>query len=142
MNVAAITEAPLAVQLHLATVLPAFLLGGWSLFISRPGSTAHRLAGRAFAALMAVTALTTVFIRSHFGFSVDVGSLRMSPIHLFIPLTAHGLWTGIGAIRAGQVERHRAIMRRLFFGAIVIAGSFTLLPGRRLHNFYFCETVT
>lgn len=137
MNLAVLAEAPCAVQLHLATVLPAFVLGGWSLFISRPGSTAHRLAGRLFAVLMAVTALTTVFIRSHFGFALDLGPLRMSPIHLFIPLTAHGLWTGIGAIRAGQVARHRAIMRRLFFGAIVIAGLFTLLPGRTLHHALF-----
>lgn len=137
MNVAALTEAPLVVQVHLATVLPAFLIGGWSLFISRPGSPAHRAAGRVFAALMAITAATTIFIPSHFGFALTAGPLRMSPIHLFIPLTAHGLWSGIRAIRAGEVERHRAIMRRLFFGSIVIAGLFTLLPGRRLHAFLF-----
>ena len=137
MNVAALTEAPLAVQVHLATVLPAFLIGGWSLFVSRPGSTAHRVAGRVFAVLMAITATTTVFIQSHFGFALTAGPLRMSPIHLFIPLTAHGLWSGIRAIRAGEIERHRAIMRRLFFGSIVIAGLFTLLPGRRLHSFLF-----
>lgn len=135
MNVAALTEAPVAVQVHLATVLPAFLIGGWSLFISRPGSPAHRAAGRVFAALMAITAGTTVFITSHFGFAPTAGPLRMSPIRLFIPLTAHGLWSGIRAIRVGQVERHRAIMRRLFFGSIVIAGLFTLLPGRRLRSF-------
>jgi uncharacterized membrane protein len=137
MNFAVLAEAPLAVQVHLATVLPAFLIGGWSLFVSRPGSVAHRAAGRVFAALMATTAATTVFIPSHFGFALALGPLRMSPIHLLIPLTLHGLWTGIGAIRAGQVERHRAIMRRLFFAAIVVAGLFTLLPGRRLHYFLF-----
>jgi uncharacterized membrane protein len=137
VNFAVLAEAPLIVQVHLATVLPAFLIGSWSLFISRPGSPAHRRAGRVFAVLMAITATTTVFIPSHFGFSLAVGPLRLSPIHLLIPLTLHGLWAGIGAIRAGQVEQHRAIMRRLYFGAIVIAGLFTLLPGRRLHHFLF-----
>jgi uncharacterized membrane protein len=137
VNLAVLTAAPLAVQLHLATVLPAFVLGAWSLFVSEPGSRAHRITGRVFALLMAVTALTAVFIRSPFGFSLQLGPLQMSPIHLFVPLTAHGLWTGIAAIRAGDVARHRAIMRRLFFGAIVVAGLFTLLPGRRLNYILF-----
>jgi uncharacterized membrane protein len=106
MNFAVLAAAPLAVQVHLATVLPAFLIGGWSLSISRPGSVAHRAAGRVFAALMAITAATTVFIPSHFGVALTAGPLRMSPI-------------------------------RLFFGSIVIAGLFTLLPGRRLHHFLF-----
>jgi len=67
------------------------------LFSSRPGCTAHRVAGRVFAVLMAITATTTVFIQSLFGFA----------------LTAHGLWSGIRAIRAGEIECSRPIMRRL-----------------------------
>ena len=47
-------------------------------------------------------------------------------------LTAVLLPRGIWQARQGLVQAHRNTMRRLFYGACVLAGAFTLLPGRFL----------
>jgi len=39
--------------------------------------------------------------------------------------------------RQHQVERHRRAMLGLFAGALVVAGTFTLLPGRIMHSVVF-----
>ena len=137
MDLQPLLAAPPPVVFHVATVLPAFLIGSWSLFLSTPGSVAHRLAGRTFGVLMAATALGTVFIAGSVGPHLDVGPLRFSLIHLFIPLTAHGLWKGLRAARRGDVAAHRRHMRGLYGGALVLAGLFTLAPGRILYRVLF-----
>jgi len=40
MNLMPIVEAPLAIQIHLATIIPAFFLGTWLIFFSRKGAPA------------------------------------------------------------------------------------------------------
>jgi uncharacterized membrane protein len=134
MTLEPLLRAPFAVQLHVATVLPAFVIGTWSLFLSRKGGTAHRWAGRAFMVLMAATALSTLFIRGVVGPTIALGSLRFGLIHLFIPLTLHGLWRGLGAIRRGDAAQHAWAMRRLYLLALVLAGLFTLAPGRTMYR--------
>jgi len=57
MNFAPIAEAPLAVKIHLATVVPAFLLGTWQIFFSRKGAPMHRAIGVVYLVLMTVTRL-------------------------------------------------------------------------------------
>jgi uncharacterized membrane protein len=39
--------------------------------------------------------------------------------------------------RRHQVDRHRSAMTKIFVGALVIAGLFTLLPGRIMHAVVF-----
>ena len=134
MDLEPLLRASPAIQVHVATVLPAFAIGTWSLFLSPKGSASHRWGGRAFVALMATTAITTAFIRAVVGPALAIGSLRFGLIHLFIPLTAHGLWQGLGAIRRGDVPGHARAMRRLYLGALVIAGVFTFAPGRILYR--------
>jgi uncharacterized membrane protein len=92
-NPGLIAEAPLAVQVHLAT---------------------------------AFTALTTLFIRV-----IDPGHL--SWIHLFIPLTLFSVWRTIVSLRRGNIRGHRNSMLALYFGALIIAGGFTFIPGRLMH---------
>lgn len=137
MNLELLWAAPTATIVHVLTVVPAFAIGTWTLFLSRKGSAAHRHAGRTFALLMSITALTTIFIRSKTGLALDVGPLRFSPIHLFIPLTVNGLWRGLSAIRRGDIDRHRRAMRGLYLGALILAGLFTFLPGRMLNQMFF-----
>jgi hypothetical protein len=60
-----------------------------------------------------------------------------SPIHIFVVMTYAGLFQGIREIRRGDVRAHRATMQSLYFGALVLAGAFTLLPGRRMHAVLF-----
>lgn len=137
MNLQPLLGASPAVQVHVATVLPAFVLGLWLMFASRKGSPAHRLAGRAYLVLMVVTAITAVFITSSFPFSVPVGPLRFSPIHLFVVLTLTGCWRAWTAVKRGDLVTHQKAVRGTFFGALVIAGAFTLLPGRIMHALLF-----
>lgn len=130
MNLAPLAAAPLAVKFHLATVVPAFVLGTWQIFLSRKGSRGHRTVGAIYLALMTATAISTFFIRS-----LIPGSL--SPIHLFIPLTLFGVAGALWFARRGNIRGHRNAMLGLYFGGLLIAGGLTLLPGRLLHHVFF-----
>ncbi len=130
MNLAPIADAPLAIKIHLATVLPAFVIATWLIFFSTKGAPWHRGLGAVYLTLMTVTAITTVFIRS-----IIPGSL--SPIHLFIPLTLFGVSGALWNVRRGNIRGHRNAMLGLYFGGILIAGGLTLIPGRLLHHVFF-----
>ncbi len=121
-----VADAPLAVQVHLATVIPAFFIGSWLIFVSTKGARYHRLLGVAFLILMAITALTTLFIHA-----INPG--RLSFIHLFIPLTFFSIWRTMVSLRRGNIRGHRNSMLALYLGALVIAGGFTFTPGRLMH---------
>ena len=54
-------HAPLVVQAHVATVVPAFLIGLWILVFSRKGLRWHRAIGALFLTLMVTTAIITLF---------------------------------------------------------------------------------
>jgi len=55
MNIDPILQAPLAIQVHLATVLPAFAIGTWQIFFSTKGARWHRALGFVYLALMTIT---------------------------------------------------------------------------------------
>jgi uncharacterized membrane protein len=130
MNFQLLGQAPLAIQLHLATVLPAFGLGTWLIFFSTKGARLHRALGFTYLTLMTVTALTTFFIRT-----IDPG--RLGLIHLLIPLTLLGVYGALWNLRRKNIPGHRNAMIALYLGALLIAGGFTLLPGRLMHRIVF-----
>ena len=130
MNWSLLIEAPLAIKVHLATVLPAFAIGTWQIFLSHKGSPTHRALGFLYLSLMTVTAITTFFIRS-------IGAGSLSPVHLFIPLTLFGVFGALWNIRRGNIKGHRNAMLGLYWGGLMIAGALTLLPGRLLHRVFF-----
>ncbi len=122
MNLELIREASPAIRLHLATVLPAFALGGWLIFASKKGAPRHRAVGAIYLALMVVTAGATFFIRTlHPG--------HFSWIHLFIPMTLFGVGGALWAVRRGNIAGHKRAMLGLYVG-VVTAGALTFLPGR------------
>src|SRR5258708_39625693 len=55
MNLQSLAEAPFAIQLHLATVLPAFAIGTWQIFFSTKGARLHRALGFTYLTLMTAT---------------------------------------------------------------------------------------
>ncbi len=117
------------IALHLTTALLALVAG--SLVMARPkGTFSHRTLGWGFVGLMTVTALSSVFIRATN--LPNIGGF--TPIHLLTVVTAVALPMGLWRIRHGQVQAHRRTMTRLFVGACVVAGLFTLWPGRFLGN--------
>lgn len=115
------------VFVHLVTALAALVLG-IVVMTRRKGTGSHRLLGWAWAAAMGGTVLASAFIRDY-----QMPNLAgFTPIHLFTALAAVNLPRGIWQARQGQVLAHRKTMRGLFFGACVVAGIFTLVPGRFL----------
>ena len=88
----------------------------------------HRAFGYAWVTLMIVTALSAIFIRD-FNLPNIAG---YTPIHLLVPVTVLGLVGAFYALAKGNIARHRQAMVSLYIGACVVAGVFTLLPGRLL----------
>jgi len=60
-----------------------------------------------------------------------------SPIHLLSIFTLITVPLGVWRAHRHQVADHRLIMTLVFSGALVIAGLFTLLPGRIVHAVLF-----
>jgi len=117
------------IALHLAFAVLALITGAVVL-ARRKGTFSHRVLGWTFAVLLGGTALTSAFIRDDRGFNIG----GFTPIHVLTAVTAVFLPLGIWRIRRGQVEAHRRTMTRMYIGACIIAGLFTLLPGRFLGN--------
>jgi uncharacterized membrane protein len=137
MTIQPLVAAPLAVQLHVATVVPAFFLGTWLLFGSTKGSRHHRLVGKVYLGLMSVTALAAIFIRSFASLSITVGPLKLGLIHLFVLLTGWSVWRTLGYLRTGQIEGHKQSMRGMYFGALIVAGLLAFAPGRIMYRMFF-----
>jgi uncharacterized membrane protein len=122
-----------AIQIHAAAAVAAFLLGGVLLF-RRKGGRVHMALGRAWVLLM----LTVVF-SSFFIHTINLWGI-WSPIHLLSIITFFSLIKGFVAIRRRNVHVHKRIMQSTYLGALVIAGFFTFLPGRIMHEVLFSGT--
>jgi len=121
------------VQVHLATVLPAFLIGTW-LLANRKGSPLHRVLGRIYIALMVITALSTLAMPAHVG-PQWLGHFGF--IHIFSLMTLYFAPAAYFAARRHDIRTHRNNMIGLYLGGIIIAGSFAFMPGRLLHGWVF-----
>ena len=131
MTLSPLFETDLAIQLHAFSAILATLLGAAILW-RRKGTWLHRLLGRVWVVLMLVAATSALFINE----------IRLigpfSPIHLFSLFTYVTLFNGLRAIIVHRdIGRHRAEMQGLYAGALMLAGAFTLLPGRRMHQVLF-----
>jgi uncharacterized membrane protein len=130
MTLAPLANAPAAIQLHAYAALAAFVLGVVQL-AGPKGTTPHRALGFLWVALMLIVAISAFWIHE----------LRLwgpwSPIHLLAIFTLAMLPVGVYAAHTHNVRRHQRTMFGLFFGALVIAGGFTLAPGRIMHKVIF-----
>jgi len=130
MTLDPLTRAPLIVQAHVATVIPAFLLAIWLLVFSRKGLRWHRALGAVFLGLMVTTALLTLFIHRRMPESAAFG---MSPTHLFVPFVLFAAWRALDGALKGRIKQHQRWVLGLFFGALVING---------LNNVFFLPGIT
>lgn len=125
-----------AIAIHLAAALAATALGPFALW-TRRGRTQrprlHRAAGYAWVTLMLATAVSALFIRDFQLPNIDGYTF----IHLFVPVTFVGLFGAFWFLARGNVRAHSQTMQRLYVGACLVAGGFTLLPGRYLGNLVF-----
>ena len=125
-----LAHAAVPVQIHVGTVVPAFVIGTWLILVSAKGKRAHRAWGYAYMALMTGTALSSAFIH-------DINPGGFSLVHLFIPATLIGVAAGLQSARSGDVAGHKLAMIGLYFGGILIAGALTFAPGRLMHRIFF-----
>lgn len=118
---------------HLATVVPAFLLGALQ-FLRRKGTPTHKLLGKIYMVLMLATGLITLAMPARVGpqFLNHFGM-----IHIFSLLTLLNVPIAYFAARHGAINTHRAAMVSLYIGGILIAGTLAFLPGRMLHKWLF-----
>ncbi len=119
------------IAVHMTAAITATALGPFAIW-ARLGMTKrpklHRAFGYAWVTLMILTAVTAIFIRSGLGFNV----YGFSPIHLLVPLTFFSLFGAFRFLAQGNIIGHRKTMIRLYIGACLVAGFFTLVPGRFL----------
>lgn len=121
------------VHLHLVTVLPAFVLGTM-LLASRKGTSFHKGVGRCHLGLMFATAIIALFLPARVG-PQFLGHFGV--IHLLCLLVLYSVPSAILAARRGQISKHKSIMLQLYIGGLLIAGAFTLAPGRLIHDWLF-----
>ncbi|MFN3662053.1 DUF2306 domain-containing protein [Yoonia sp.] len=129
MTLGPLFEASFIIQLHVMAALPALVLGPLVLW-GRGGRLRHKVLGYGWVVSMLLLAASGLFIPSggpalagHFG-----------PIHLLCLLTFIGIWQGVGHARQRRIAAHQKAMRQIWFWALGLAGLFTLLPGRIMHE--------
>jgi len=119
--------------IHLATILPAFVLGTIS-FLLKKGTKTHKYIGRVYMLLMLFTAIVTLFMPAYVGPKLFN---HFGWIHSFSLLTIYTVPTAYTAIKRGDVKAHKGKMIGLYIGAILVAGAFTFMPGRYIYQLFF-----
>jgi uncharacterized membrane protein len=130
VSLAPLLDAAPAIPLHAFAAMTAFVLGVVQLAAPK-GTLPHRTIGWIWVLLMASVAVSSFWIHQ----------LRLvgpwSPIHLLSIFTLLMLPLAVWRAHTHRVADHRRIMIGLFSGALVVAGLFTLLPGRIMHAVIF-----
>ena len=126
----------LLIVTHITFALGAVPVGVY-IFLTKKGTSRHKLAGRFWVALLTIVSMSAIPIQS-----INPG--HYSLIHLLIPYTIGSLIYSIWNIRRFKVTRlqkyryaHMYSMIGVYVGALLIPGAFTLLPGRFLHGVVF-----
>jgi len=122
-------KVPVAVLIHLGTALFALGLGAL-LLIGRKGRRTHRVLGWTWVMAMGAAAASSLLIR---GLNGDA----FSWIHLLSAWTLLALPLGVLHARRHNVRLHRRTMTGLYVGGLLIAGTFTFMPGRLMWRIFF-----
>jgi uncharacterized membrane protein len=130
MTLAPLLNAEPVIQIHAFSAMTAFVLGVVQLAAPK-GTLRHRTMGWIWVLLLATIAISSFWIHT----------IRMfgpfSPIHLLSIFTLVTLPIAVWAAHRHRVPQHRNAMVAIFVGALVIAGLFTLVPGRIMHAVVF-----
>ncbi|MEM8977971.1 MAG: DUF2306 domain-containing protein [Pseudomonadota bacterium] len=130
MNIDALTTAPQPIPVHAVFALAAIFLGGVQFALPK-GTAFHRALGYIWVTTMVLVAGTSFFI-NEFRWIGPFG-----PIHLLSAFVFLSVWQAIRSARHRDIEAHRRGMRQLYVLSLLVAGAFTLLPGRIMHQVFF-----
>jgi uncharacterized membrane protein len=122
-----------AIAIHLSAAIGATLMGPLALWARQGRSThprLHRAFGYAWVTLMIIAATSALFILNFRRPNIA----GYTPIHVLIPVVCGMLILAFWFLAKGNISGHRKTMQRLYVGACLVAGAFTLLPGRFLGN--------
>lgn len=120
--------------LHLFTVCPCVLLGFFQLFIIKKSSSLHRINGSIYVILLAFSALISFFLPAQVGERL---ANHFGALHLLSIATLATLIYSLWSLKRGDIKAHRRSMSWLYFTGVIIAGAFTLAPGRFLNGVLF-----
>ena len=130
MSLAPLLDAAPAIPLHALAAMAAFALGIVQ-FAAPKGTLPHRTIGWIWVLLMVAVAISSFWIHT----------IRLvgpfSPIHLLSIFTLIMVPLAVWRAHTHRVADHKRIMIMTFTGALVIAGLFTLVPGRIMHAVVF-----
>jgi uncharacterized membrane protein len=126
----------IVVYIHAFFALTAVPLGLY-IFLTKKGTTKHKFFGRIWVAWLLTISLTAIFIQ-------EISPGQYSFIHLLIPLTIgtliHSIWS-IRKFKKTHLQKykkwHMISMINVYIGALVLAGLFTLMPGRLFYKILF-----
>ena len=110
---------------------------GLFVFLTKKGTKQHKIIGRVWVVFLVIISLTAIFIQT-------INQGQYSLIHLLIPYTLGSLIYSIWNIKKFQKTKvqkyklsHMHSMIGVYVGALLIAGAFTLMPGRFFHEIIF-----
>jgi len=130
MDLTPLTQAHNPIPLHAIAAIASLVIGGVQFALPK-GTRLHKYSGYIWVALMAWVAISAFWINE----------IRLigpfSPIHLLSFLTLFGLFEAMRTIRNKKVKRHEQLLKGLYFWALIVAGAFTLAPGRVMHQVLF-----
>ena len=124
------------IYIHAFFALMAVPLGLY-IFLTKKGTAKHKCFGRIWVAWLLIISVTAVFIQ-------EITPGEYSFIHLLIPLTIGSLIYSIWSIRKFKKTAlqkykysHMSSMIGVYVGALILAGAFTLMPGRLFYEILF-----
>ena len=130
MSLTPLLDAVPPIPAHAFAAMAAFALGIVQ-FAAPKGTLPHRTIGWIWVLLMFAVAISSFWIHE----------IRLvgpfSPIHLLSIFAPVMLVLAVLHARRHNVSGHKKAMISIFFGALIVAGLFTFLPGRIMHAVVF-----
>jgi uncharacterized membrane protein len=130
------------IYVHAFFALAAVPIGLY-IFFKKKGTNQHRFIGRVWVSCLLIVSVTALFITSPMT-DTAFNPRLYSWIHLLIPFTIGNLIYSIYSIRLfkkTRLEKHKNAhmysMIGVYFGALLVAGAVTLMPGRIFHEIIF-----
>ena len=127
--------APLVIQLHVVTVVLAWLVGTYVMFFVKRGTSLHKTLVYVFMGLLTTTSFIALFI--HHAAPILLG---FSLVHLTIPWTLLLIFLAIQGARKKSLGQHRLAIIGLYVGSLTITGIVNLVtPTHLIHHVFFTK---